>query len=123
MSSVSSITLILRNFKISEFDCKHTGENRMNPWFLSLLDALRNECSFPFVITSGYRSPKHPIEAAKDSPGTHAQGIAADIRVRNGTERMLIVKNALKLGFSGIGVAKDFVHVDTRETSEVMWVY
>ena len=45
------------------------------------VDELRDRCGFPFVITSGYRSPQHPIEAKKDVPGTHAQGIAADIKI------------------------------------------
>jgi hypothetical protein len=35
------------------------------------LDALRHECGMPFRITSGYRSPKHSIEAAK--PGGPGQ--------------------------------------------------
>ena len=27
------------------------------------------------------------------------------------------------MGFNGIGVAKSFVHVDTRESSPVVWSY
>jgi hypothetical protein len=36
---------------------------------------------------------------------------------------MVIVKNAIELGFTGIGVASSFVHVDTREGDPVMWTY
>jgi hypothetical protein len=36
---------------------------------------------------------------------------------------MNIVHQALKLDFGGIGVAKTFVHVDTRKTTPVMWTY
>jgi uncharacterized protein YcbK (DUF882 family) len=72
------------------------------------LDLLRARCGFPFVITSGYRSEDHPIEAKKEKAGTHAQGIAADIKVRD-------------------GVASSFVHVDIRDLdgneSPVMWTY
>ena len=95
----------------------------MNDAFLEKLDQLREECGFPFRITSGYRDETHPNEARKEKPGTHNQGIAADIAVSNGFERMNIVHNALKLGFGGIGVAKGFVHVDTRTTTPVMWTY
>ena len=34
-----------------------------------------------------------------------------------------LVAAALKLGFSGIGIAKTFIHVDTRTTTPVIWVY
>ena len=33
---------------------------------MEMVDELRDRCGFPFVITSGYRSPQHPIEAKKD---------------------------------------------------------
>ena len=113
----------MKYFSTSEFDCKHTGENRMEQDFLSKLDALREACGFPFVITSGYRSPDHPIEAVKEIPGTHAQGIAADIKITNSAQRYTIIREALAHGFTGLGVAGDFIHVDTRGTVPVIWTY
>lgn len=114
----------LRYFKIEDFDCKHTGKNEMHPDFLDHLDELRHRCGIPFVITSGYRDPSHPIEAKKPTPGTHTEGIAADIAVQDGWQRGLIVQKALEMGcFNGIGVAKGFVHVDTRHSPLVLWTY
>lgn len=110
-------------FSREEFDCQETGENEMSTEFLNMLDILREEANFPFVITSGYRSPNHSIEAKKAKAGTHAQGIAADIRVNSGAERMVIIKAALALGFTGIGVAETFVHLDIRKTTPVIWIY
>ena len=110
-------------FKVEDFDCQETGENEILPEFIAGLDQLREECGFPVIVTSGYRSPTHSIEARKENPGTHAQGIAADIKVVGGEQRRLIVENAIDLGFKGIGVAKDFVHVDIRQTRAVLWVY
>ena len=110
-------------FKKEEFACQETGENEISSQLVSKLDELREACDFPFHITSGYRSPSHTIEKAKIKPGTHAQGIAADIHADNGIERRKIVEEALKLGFNGIGVAKTFVHVDIRTTGPVMWTY
>ena len=95
----------------------------MKPEFLLKLDALRESCGLPFVITSGYRSPDHPIEAVKEIPGTHAQGIAADIKITNSAHRYTIIREALAHGFTGLGVAGDFIHVDTRGTVPVIWVY
>ena len=113
----------MRHFKLSEFDCTHTGENRMEPEFLEKLDNLRDYCGFPFVITSGYRSPSHPLEAAKEIPGTHAQGIAADIKMTNSAHRYSLIKAALDHGFTGIGIAGTFIHLDTRGTAPVVWTY
>ena len=110
-------------FKIEEFDCQETGENYMQDEFIHALDSLREACGFSFTITSGYRSPKHSIEAKKAAPGMHSKGIAADIRVSGGAQRFLLAKKAFELGFSGIGVAKTFVHVDTRNTVPVLWIY
>jgi uncharacterized protein YcbK (DUF882 family) len=96
----------------------------MDHEFLVKLDELRERVGFPFIITSGYRDATHPAEARKAEPGTgyHCQGLAADIAVSNGFERMNIVHEAIKMGFS-IGVARTFVHVDDRKTTPVMWTY
>jgi zinc D-Ala-D-Ala carboxypeptidase len=111
-------------FKLEEFDCQVTGNNEMKDEFIHKLDELREACGFSFVITSGYRDGNaHPIEKRKSKPGTHARGIAADIAVNGGAERYIIVREAMRLGFTGIGVAKSFIHVDIRETTPVVWEY
>jgi uncharacterized protein YcbK (DUF882 family) len=110
-------------FQEEEFKCSHTGEVNMERDFVALLDRLRGRCNFPFHITSGYRSPLHPIEAAKFVPGTHADGIAADIAYFNSQQLYTILKYAYELGFTGIGVADSFVHVDTRAGEGVSWTY
>lgn len=114
----------MRYFKRSDFDCQQTGNNEMSDEFLQKLDELRHVCGFPFIITSGYRDPEgHSIEKAKKSPGTHARGIAADIKISNGNQAYDIIKHAQSMGFNGIGVAKTFVHVDLRDTTPVVWCY
>ncbi len=110
-------------FTRDEFVCTQTGENEIKDSFIDTLDILRERCGFPFKITSGYRSPRHSIEAAKDKPGQHTKGHAADIRIAGGVQRRLLVANAIELGLNGIGVAKTYVHVDKRLTTPVMWVY
>ena len=116
--------MTLKFFTREEFDCQVSGTNNMELEFLEKLDQLRGACGFPFEVTSGYRHPTlHPIERKKDVPGTHAQGIAADIKITNAADRYTIVANALNLGFTGIGIADTFVHVDTRGTTPVIWLY
>ena len=109
-------------FKIEDFDCKETGENEISVDFIHALDQLRAACKFPFVVTSGYRSKEHSVEKRKQNPGTHAQGIAADIKVSGGAQRLSIVKHASAMGMS-VGVAKTFVHVDIRKTPAMCWCY
>lgn len=113
----------LKYFTLDEFDCEHSGDNRMCAEFLQKLDNLRHDAGIPFVVTSGYRSPTHPEESKKTHPGTHSQGIAADIRITNGGDLYTILKLALEHGFTGIGIAKTFIHLDTRGTTPVVWTY
>lgn len=110
-------------FDIKDFDCQETGNNEMSNAFIRRLDALREVCGFPFYISSGYRDPTHSIEKAKKVPGKHSEGIAADIVVNGGAQRRQIVVHATAMGFGGVGVAKTFVHVDTRDTTPVLWCY
>jgi uncharacterized protein YcbK (DUF882 family) len=112
-------------FSESEFRCRETGENDIKPEFIHMLDELRERVGHPLVITSGFRSLNHSAERSKKKGGTHTQGIAADIAVSNGVERMKLVKEALAMGFGGIGVSHSggFVHVDMRTTTPVMWTY
>lgn len=74
------------------------------------------------MITSGFRCKNHEVEAAKETPGKHNKGVAADIKVNNGMQRRKLVEQSIDMGFGGVGVAKSFVHVDDRD-DEVMWVY
>ena len=109
------------NFTEEEFSCKHCGKNGISHDLIDKLQLLRNELGFPFIISSGYRCEEHPIEAKKNVPGTHAQGIAADIKVR-GDKALQIVSKAKEFGFTGIGVNQKgsgrFIHLDISEGSE-----
>ena len=76
-------------FNRDEFKCKETGNNDIEDAFIKKLDHLREVCGFPFVITSGYRDPSHSAEKHKrNGGGTHTRGIAADIQVQDGVQRM-----------------------------------
>lgn len=111
-------------FKREDFDCQETGENRMDDNFIHKLDHLREACGWPFIVVSGYRSPNHSLEIKKASGGgSHTKGIAADIKVTNGKQRHEIIKHAMALGFSGVGVATSFIHIDTRKDTPVLWTY
>ena len=84
----------------------------MHPDFLKAIDDLREVCGFPFVLTSAYRAKTHPAERNKPNPGMHTKGLAADIKCTGSYERYKILKHALAAGFTGIGIGKDFIHLD-----------
>jgi len=109
-------------FKLSDFNCQETDENEMSLDFIHALDKLRAACGFPFIITSGFRSKSHSVEKRKEKAGTHSYGIAADIKVSGGAQRLAIVKHASSMGMS-VGVANTFVHVDIRKTQPMCWCY
>ena len=106
------------NFSKEEFSCSETGECKMSAVFMAKLQELRDIYGKPLTITSGYRSPKHSIEASKPTGklSTHARGCAADIAC-NGQQAHEIMKLAFQLGFTGIGVSQKgsarFIHLDT----------
>lgn len=112
-----------RYFKLEEFACNcGCGRNEIKPEFVQRLDILREMAGFPFVVTSGYRCPDHPVEAKKEKPGRHSEGDAADIAISGGAQRYMIQKCAYGMNFGGIGPAKTYVHIDDRK-NKAAWVY
>jgi|TARA_B100000780_G_scaffold10605_1_gene7358 zinc D-Ala-D-Ala carboxypeptidase len=118
-------------FTPKELQCQHSGEDGIEASFLEKLNAIRQECDFPFTVTSGYRSPEHPIEAKKEKPGAHSSGRAVDIGVR-GLQALRLVEVAIKHGMTGIGVQQKgggrFIHLDDIEADDrfsrpTIWSY
>ncbi len=103
--------------------CSCCGRYEISQESLDRLQEVRDYCRRPLRITSGYRCENHEAEVNKSKPGTHNQGIAFDISVANGRERYQLVQAGIKLGFNGIGIAKTFVHLDTRKGVPVIWTY
>lgn len=100
------------NFSKSEFDCKETGENGMQPQFLEELQKVRTLMGKPFKINSGFRSVNHSVERRKRNPGEHSYGLAADI----GGDRMFLlelISTAYICGFRRIGInlSSGYVHL------------
>ena len=56
------------NFSFTEMACSETGECGMDKATMDRLQLLRSHYGSPLTITSGYRSPRHSIEAAKAAP-------------------------------------------------------
>jgi len=110
-------------FSSEEMKCSHTGLEKMDVRFMEMLTELRVAYAKPMRVTSAYRDATHPIEAKKTKPGAHATGKAADIAVERG-EAYEVLKLALEIGFTGIGVAQKgsgrFLHLDICEPEDGM---
>jgi zinc D-Ala-D-Ala carboxypeptidase len=87
--------------------------DKMDRALLIMLDNLREVYGYPIKLTSTYRSPEHPIEARKAKPGEHAYGAAVDIACIGGEATYKLVKAAIEVGFTRIGISRknNFVHV------------
>jgi len=118
-------------FKPKELQCKFTGDSGFNDEFLATLNAIREECGFPFALSSAYRSPLHPIEARKNNAGAHTTGKAVDI-LCNGERALEIIRVAVKHDIKRIGIQQKgggrFIHLDdcTEEEgfpSPAIWSY
>ena len=122
-----------------EFNCPCCGKNEMNESFLGTLTDAREYCRTPFMINSGYRCEKHNKKvggkvgdkAKGIQASTHTVGAAADIHCTESRQRALILCGLLEAGFSRIGIAKTFIHVDMADRLEgddkkaeaVFWLY
>lgn len=112
-----------KHFSTKELTCK-CGCNtcEMNEKFMEQLENLREYLSTPLVLSSAYRCPTHPVEAVKTKGGYHTLGRAVDIKCTDSTMRFNLVLAALQMGFRGIGVSKNFIHLDNRNHG-LIWLY
>lgn len=92
----------------------------MDEQFLKQLDKLREYCGFPLIVNCFYRSVDHDKKNGRSGTSYHCKGRAADIRCLDSHKRAAIVRNAIILGLNGIGVYKNFIHVDNRVV-ETLW--
>lgn len=116
---------ILQHFKLEEFACPCCGENRIDIALVEKLDFARTICGIPFVVTSGYRCPKHNKEVGGDLNSAHKDGLAADIETLDSSARFKIVSALLKVGFVRIGIGEGFVHcdIDASKPQNVLFDY
>jgi uncharacterized protein YcbK (DUF882 family) len=118
----------LKYFTWEEFDSPdlpNSGKMFMDRDFVYRLDNARELAGVPFRINSGYRTKNRNIRVGGSPNSSHLSGLAADIAIRTSTERFLIVNALLECGFTRIGIADTFVHVDSSsdKVQNVIWTY
>lgn len=138
-TSKGAIQVALPNFKASEVSCPCGCGLLPSTDALIRLQTLRTMYGAPIFVTSGARCAKHHEElrvaqgkskkdwASKSQhvPGdwNNNQSQAFDLAVRSSAERATLLDLAIRLGFTGIGIGPDFLHIDIRNSKEVAWTY
>lgn len=103
-------------FRVHEFASKDGAVTVIiHKELLDRLNDLRELLDRPIRINSGYRTPEHNAAVGGATQSKHLEGMAADIVVDSMTPDALAVQ-AEAMGFRGIGIYRNFVHVDVRET-------
>jgi zinc D-Ala-D-Ala carboxypeptidase len=122
----------MRYFSYDEFDSPDqpgSGE-MMDPDFLAMLDEARDCAGIPLKITSGFRSVAHNRSLIKQGyaasrNSSHLLGLAADIYCADSQARFIILDALQEVGFTRMGVAPNFIHVDLdpNKPQHRLWVY
>lgn len=108
-----------KHFTTEEFQCHHCGLLvKIDEELLLKLEKLRTLLKVPIKINSGYRCPEHNAEIGGAVGSYHIKGMAADIFAA-GYRPAEIAEIAKMVGFNGIGIYENWLHVDTRENFTV----
>jgi len=97
----------------------------MDSEFMLKLDRARENAGVPFIVNSAYRSEDYERGMGRDGTSSHTKGLAIDIKAETSGTKFKIVKSLILEGFTRIGVAKTFIHVDNdfNKDQEVLWPY
>ena len=100
-------------------------EEKMDINFLAKLDEAREYANIPFIINSAYRSPEHNAKVGGKPGSSHIKGLAVDISAKDSRTRFLILDALFAVGFTRIGIADSFIHVDSDidKSQNVIWTY
>lgn len=113
------------HFKNSEFSCNCCSKTVINQELFDKLNQAREIAGIPFVLNSAYRCEKHNKAVGGSSTSSHIKGLAVDIKADTGHKTFVILDALLKVGFTRIGIAETFIHVDVdkEKTQNTIWTY
>lgn len=104
-----------RDFKLSEFECKDDRTVIVDKELIFKLQMLRDRLGIPLKVISGYRTVQWNKKIKGSYNSEHLHGRAADISIKNIMLDIYTIKDlSVKIGFRGIGLYKDHIHLDVR---------
>lgn len=114
------------HFSAKEFTCKcgMCRDQRVSQDLINKLEEVRSIYGAPITVTSGFRCARHQQNLTKQGLQTakhsqHVEGNAADITGKD----LNSLYSACEQVFKAIGIAKNFLHVDTRIDKVRRWDY
>ena len=113
------------NFSLAELACRCAGRFCQgaywhDPRFLDQLQSLRDRIGNPLILTSAHRCALWNA-AVGGAPYSRHKRLAVDISLR-GQDRHALLQAAQQVGFTGLGLAKTFLHLDDRQRPAT-WLY
>ena len=115
-----------KNFKVSEFACKHCGENKIHQDVIDMAQAIRDELGVPVMVNSGYRCAEHNARVGGIKGSYHTKGLAADLSCRLGAGIMF--EAVKKLHAQGKLQALSYcikykwgIHIDCGDRRKSLW--
>lgn len=101
------------------------GYDEINPALVDHLNMARDMAKTPFIITSACRCEDWNKVVGGSPNSEHTLGNAVDIAAPDSPIRFRILRSLIAAGFTRIGVAKNFIHVDVgiAKPQDVMWLY
>lgn len=119
------------HFSTKEMTCKckfpECKTQRISQDLIQRIEKIREEVDQPLIVTSAYRCTpyqeflrKHGVNTVVASKSQHELGNAVDVVPRDGDMRGF--EPVCSKYFDSIGLAKDFLHLDTR-TGKRRWNY
>ena len=114
------------NFKVSEFACKHCGENKIHQDVIDMAQAIRDELGVPVMVNSGYRCAEHNARVGGVKGSYHTKGLAADLSCRLGAVTMFEAVEKLhahgKLQTLSYCIRYKWgIHVDCGDKRKSLW--
>lgn len=105
---------IAKNFMLYEFESPDTRTVKIDRLFLWKLQELRDAINAKIIVHRGFSTPYWNKKVGGVPESFHLPGKAGDISSPGMSMKALGVK-AASVGFRGVIVKDDHVHVDTRE--------
>ena len=117
-----------KNFKVTEFACKHCGENKIDQRVMNMAQALRDKLGVAVNVNSGYRCEKHNANVGGVKGSFHTKGLAADLSCSKGGEALYLAAQKLftegklpDLEYCIYYKKKNFIHIDCGKKRSKRW--
>lgn len=121
--------MLSEHFSVAEFQCKcGCAICNVDQALINKLELLRSQIGKKIIITSGCRCPEWNKKIGGKPNSQHITTpkracLAADIDAPLDADKYQLVKAAMSLGFSGIGINGSFLHLDLKLGDPRMWSY